>query len=73
MLISVLAVQGVHPAKNGRTLANLLNLWLVLAVAAGRTFFETAATEPDRGALMLYLFLLASLAGLGAALPASII
>ncbi len=47
-------------------------LLLVLAVAAGRTFFEAPAAEPDRGALMLYLFLLASLAAVGAVLPASL-
>jgi Zn-dependent protease len=42
----------------------------VLLVAAGRTFLEQAPAEPDRGALALFVFLLAALAAVNAAVPA---
>jgi Zn-dependent protease len=45
-------------------------LVLVLLVAAGRTFMEPPAVEPDRGALALFMFLLAALAAVSAAVPA---
>jgi Zn-dependent protease len=45
-------------------------LVLVLLVAAGRTFMEQPAAEPDRGALALFVFLLAALAAVSAAVPA---
>ena len=45
-------------------------LVLVLLVAAGRTFMEQPAAEPDQGALALFVFLLAALAAVSAAVPA---
>ena len=44
-------------------------LWLVLLVAAGRTFMEQPAAEPDHGALALFVFLLAVLVGVSAIVP----
>ena len=44
-------------------------LALVLLVAAGRTFMEQPAAEPDHGALALFVFLLAALVGVSAWVP----
>jgi Zn-dependent protease len=44
-------------------------LVLVLLVAAGRTFIEQPAAEPDHGALALFVFLLAALAGISMVIP----
>ena len=45
-------------------------LWLVLLVAAGRTFMEQPAAESDHGALALFVFVLAALAAVSAVAPA---
>lgn len=45
-------------------------LVLVLLVAAGRTFMEQPAAEPDPGALVLFVFLLVALAAVSAVIPA---
>ena len=44
-------------------------LVLVLLVAAGRTFMEQPAAEPDHGALALFVFLLVALTGVSAWVP----
>jgi hypothetical protein len=48
-------------------------LLLVLLVAAGRVLLETASEESDRGALALYVFLLASLAWIATSVPVELV